>query len=207
MIWKRTIASQMADARGFRTTITVEGGGAAFRVSGKTIEFPGFLRAYVEGSDNPESELADKETLLPALAENQLIQCRELEPHDHTTQPPARFTEASLTRKLEEMGIGRPSTYASIIETIQSREYVFKKGNALVPTWVAFSVVRMLEEHLPSLVDYEFTAQMEDYLDAISRREAEHLEYLNRFYFGNGDPGLKKKLQEKLSEIIPNAMI
>ncbi len=206
MIWKRTIASQMADARGFRTTITVEGGGAEFRVSGKTIEFSGFLRAYVEGSDNPESDLADKETLLPPLVENQLVTCRELEPHDHTTQPPARFTEASLTRKLEEMGIGRPSTYASIIETIQNREYVFKRGSALVPTWVAFAVTRLLEQHLESLVDYQFTAQMEDFLDAISRREAEHADYLHEFYFGNGKPGLKACLTAKEKEIDPRLM-
>jgi DNA topoisomerase-1 len=206
MIWKRTIASQMSDARGFRTTITVKGEGAAFRVSGKTIEFPGFLRAYVEGSDNPESELADKETLLPRLVENQLVTCRELTSHDHTTQPPARFTEASLTRKLEEMGIGRPSTYASIIETIQNREYVFKKGSALVPTWVAFAVTRLLEEHLESLVDYQFTAQMEDFLDAISRREAEHEDYLREFYFGNGKPGLKARVTAKEKEIDPREM-
>jgi len=206
MIWKRTIASQMADARGFRTTITVEGEGAAFRVSGKTIEFPGFLRAYVEGSDNPESELADKETLLPPLVENQQVACRDLKPHDHTTQPPTRFTEASLTRKLEEMGIGRPSTYASIIETIQNREYVFKKGSALVPTWVAFAVTRLLEEHLESLVDYQFTAQMEDFLDAISRRETEHADYLHEFYFGNGKPGLKARVIAKEKEIDPRMM-
>ncbi len=206
LIWKRTIASQMADARGFRTTVTVEGEGATFRVSGKTIEFPGFLRAYVEGSDNPDGELADKETLLPALVEDQVVACRELEPHDHTTQPPARFTEASLTRKLEEMGIGRPSTYASIIETIQAREYVFKKGSALVPTWVAFAVTRLLEQHLESLVDYQFTAQMEDFLDAISCGEAEHADYLQKFYFGNGTPGLKARVAAKEVEIDPRLM-
>ena len=206
MIWKRTVSSQMSDARGHRTTITIEGDGAVFRVSGRTIDFPGYLRAYVEGSDNPQAELADKETILPTVEKNQPVDCRKLEAHDHTTQPPARYTEASLTRKLEEMGIGRPSTYASIIETIQARDYVAKRGSALVPTWVAFAVTRLLEEHLASLVDYRFTAQMEDYLDAISRREAEHIEYLRRFYFGNGSPGLREQLNNKTKEIDPRLM-
>jgi len=206
MIWKRTIASQMADARGHNTTITIEGGGAVFRVSGRTIDFPGFLRAYVEGSDNPEAVLADQETLLPAVQPGQRVDCRELIPNSHTTQPPARYTEASLTQELETKGIGRPSTYASIIETIQARDYVFKKGKALVPTWVAFAVTRLLEEHFASLVDYQFTAQMEDYLDSISRREAEHIEYLNRFYFGNGQLGLKQQLAHKVKEIDPRLM-
>jgi DNA topoisomerase-1 len=201
LIWKRTIASQMVDARGHNTTVTIEGGGAVFRVSGRTIDFPGFLRAYVEGSDNPEAELADRETVLPSVEQGQPVDCRDLETVDHTTQPPSRFTEASLTRELEDKGIGRPSTYASIIDTIQAREYVFKKGNALVPTWTAFAVTRLLEEHFASLVDYQFTAQMEDYLDAISRREAEHIAYLQGFYFGDGDPGLKDQLDSKLAEI------
>ena len=131
------------------------------------------------------------------------LRCDLLEPKDHTTQPPARYTEATLTRTLEEKGIGRPSTYATIIETIQARDYVFKKGNALVPSWTAFSVVRLLEDHLPSLVDYEFTAQMEDLLDAISRREAEHVHYLHDFYFGDGSPGLKRRLEHKEKEIDP----
>ncbi|HHK40811.1 MAG TPA: type I DNA topoisomerase, partial [Planctomycetaceae bacterium] len=174
LIWKRTIASQMADARGHRVTITIAGGGAEFQVSGKTIDFPGFLRAYVEGSDDPDAELADQETLLPRVREGESLEVLGFEPKSHTTQPPPRYSEASLTRTLEELGIGRPSTYAAIIDTIQARDYVFKKGNALVPTWTAFAVVRLLEEHLPSLVDYQFTAQMEDYLDAISRHEAEH---------------------------------
>ena len=206
LIWKRTIASQMEDARGHRTTITIEGDGAVFRVSGKTIDFAGFLRAYVEGSDNPIAELADKETLLPALEQGQSVDCRRLDAKDHTTQPPARYTEASLTRRLEERGIGRPSTYASIIETIQAREYVFRKGTALVPTWIAFAVTRLLEEHFGSLVDYQFTAQMEDDLDAISRREAESAKYLREFYFGNGRPGLKSQVAEKTREIDPRLM-
>ncbi|MDA1052485.1 MAG: type I DNA topoisomerase [Planctomycetota bacterium] len=206
MIWKRTIASQMVDARGHNTTITIEGDGAIFRVSGRTIDFPGFLRAYVEGSDNPNAELADRETILPSVEEGQQVACRNLQANDHTTQPPARYTEASLTRELEDKGIGRPSTYASIIETIQAREYVFKKGNALVPTWTAFAVTRLLEDHLGSLVDYQFTAQMEDFLDSISRREAEHVDYLQNFYFGGAEPGLKATLASKTEEIDPRQM-
>ncbi len=183
LIWKRTVASQMADARGRRITITVEGDGAVFQAGGKTIDFPGYLRAYVEGSDDPEAELAENERLLPSVAVGESLTCRELEPKSHTTQPPARFSEASLTRALEELGIGRPSTYASIIDTILAREYVFKKGGALVPTWVAFAVAQLLEAHLPNLVDYRFTAQMEDDLDAISRGEAGHVDYLRKFLF------------------------
>lgn len=206
MIWKRTIASQMADARGRRMTITVEAEGAVFQVSGKSIDFAGFLRAYVEGSDDPNAELADKETILPAVEQGQLVRCDQLTAKDHTTQPPARFTEASLTQALEERGIGRPSTYASIIETILNREYVFKKGSALVPSWMAFSVAKLMTEHLPRLVDFEFTAKMEDDLDAISRGEAGHVEYLSQFYFGNGAPGLKKQLDHKIEEIDARAV-
>ncbi len=201
LIWKRTVASQMADARGRRMTITIEGGGATFSVSGKTIEFPGYLRAYVEGSDDPAGDLADREAVLPAVKEGDSILCRELTPKEHVTQPPARYSEASLIRMLEEMGIGRPSTYASIIETILYREYAAKRGNALVPTWIAFAVAQLLENHLPSLVDYKFTAQMEDDLDAISRGEAQHVAYLQKFYFGNGHAGLKKQLADKTDEI------
>jgi DNA topoisomerase-1 len=201
LIWKRTIASQMANAEGRRITITVAGDGAVFQVSGRTIDFAGFLRAYVEGSDDPEAELADKETLLPAVRNDEVVTCGGMNAKDHTTQPPARYTEASLTRALEERGIGRPSTYASIIETILRRQYVFKRGTALVPSWVAFSVSKLLQEHLPRLVDYQFTAQMEDDLDAISRGEAEHLQYLREFYFGDGTPGLKQQLENKVEEI------
>jgi DNA topoisomerase-1 len=201
MIWKRTIASQMADARGRRITIAVEGGEAVFQVSGKTIDFPGFLRAYVEGSDDPQAELADKETLLPKVERGQSVGCRGLEGKGHATQPPPRFSEAALTQALEEMGIGRPSTYASIIDTIQAREYVFKKGNALVPSWTAFSVVRLMEQHLASLVDYEFTAQMEDFLDAISRHEVQHRDYLREFFHGNDRPGLRQLVQDKIKEV------
>jgi DNA topoisomerase-1 len=206
LIWKRTIASQMLDARGRSITLSVAGGDAVFQVTGKTIEFPGFLRAYVEGSDDPEAELADQERLLPSVQIGDPLDCKELSEKSHATQPPARYSEASLTAALEERGIGRPSTYASIIDTILERKYVFKKGNALVPTWVAFSVCRLLEEHLPNLVDYAFTAQMEDLLDAISRREAEAVSYLQEFYFGNGNVGLKPQLDKKLQEVDPREM-
>jgi len=206
LIWKRTVASQMADARGRRITITLEADGAVFQVSGRTIDFPGYLRAYVEGSDDPKAELADKETLLPNVSLDEVVACRDLEGKSHVTQPPPRFSEAALTRALEEKGIGRPSTYASIIDTIQAREYVFKKGNALVPSWTAFSVVRLLEEHLSHLVDYEFTAQMEDFLDAIARHESEHLQYLHEFFFGNDAPGLRQRVEDKIKEIDARAV-
>ncbi|MEX0677223.1 MAG: type I DNA topoisomerase [Pirellulales bacterium] len=201
LIWKRTVASQMADARGKRITITVEGDGAVFQVGGRTIDFAGYLRAYVEGSDDPQAELAEQETILPAVAVGESLAPSALAPKSHTTQPPPRYSEASLTRALEEMGIGRPSTYASIIDTILAREYVFKKANALVPTWVAFAVAQLLTDHLPYLVDYQFTAQMEDDLDAISRGESGHVEYLHNFYFGDGKPGLKQLLADKTAEI------
>jgi DNA topoisomerase-1 len=201
LIWKRTVASQMADAQGRRMTITIEGDGAMFQVGGRTIDFPGYLRAYVEGSDDPQAELAEQDTVLPHVDVGESLACQDLETKSHTTQPPARYSEASLTRALEEMGIGRPSTYASIIDTIQARQYVFKKGNALVPTWVAFAVSQLLSDHLPHLVDYQFTAQMEDDLDRISLGEKAHLDYLNGFYFGNGQPGLKRLLADKAEEI------
>jgi DNA topoisomerase-1 len=201
LIWKRTVASQMADARGHRITVTIEGAGAEFQVGGKTIDFAGYLRAYVEGADDPEAELADKETILPSVKIGEVLDCKKLEPKSHTTQPPARFTEATLTRALEEMGIGRPSTYASIIDTILARDYVFKRSSALVPTWTAFAVSQLLQDHLPNLVDYQFTAQMEEDLDAISRGEQENLEYLRNFYFGNGDDGLKPHLEHKTEKI------
>jgi len=203
LIWKRTIASQMADARGRRIIVTIEGGDCVFQVSGKTIDFPGYLRAYVEGSDDPDAELADQERALPNVEVGEVLRCTALDAKQHATQPPGRYSEAALTKALEERGIGRPSTYASIIDTILARNYVFKKGGALVPTWIAFSVITLLEEHLGSLVDYQFTAQMEDDLDAISRGEQGYVEYLKKFYFGNGAPGLKKQLDHKVDEIDP----
>jgi DNA topoisomerase-1 len=159
------------------------------------------LRAYVEGSDDPEAELSEEERALPPVGQGDRLVVRDMQPKEHSTQPPGRFSEASLTKALEEKGIGRPSTYASIIDTILARNYVFKKGTALVPTWTAFAVVKLLEEHLANLVDYEFTAQMEDDLDTISRGEREHVDYLHRFYFGDGKPGLKRQLEHKVEEI------
>ena len=157
-----------------------------FQASGRTIEFAGYLRAYVEGADDPEAELEDRETLLPPLEEQQSVRCAELRPSGHTTQPPARFTEASLVKELEERGIGRPSTYVSVIETILARDYVFKKGTALVPTWKAFAKVQLLERHFAHLIDYDFTATMEEALDAVARGEGEAEKWLDSFYFGNG---------------------
>jgi DNA topoisomerase-1 len=206
LIWKRTIATQMADARGHNITLTVEGNGATFKATGKTIEFAGFLRAYVEGSDDPDAVLADRERLLPRVGVGESLSGRSFDAKSHTTQPPPRYSEASLTKRLEGDGIGRPSTYAAIIDTILRREYVFKKGNALVPTWVAFAVIKLLEDHLGRLVDYEFTAEMEDDLDAISRGEKEQTAYLSRFYFGNGQPGLKRDLEDKIKQIDARAV-
>ena len=157
----------------------------------------------MEGSDDPDTDLSDRDVVLPQVAKGEMLSCEDLELKGHTTQPPNRFSEATLTRALEEMGIGRPSTYASIIDTILAREYVFKskRGNMLVPTWTAFAVANLLESHLPDLVDYKFTAEMEDSLDAISRGEADPIEYLKKFYLGNSHPGLKQLLSNKVSEI------
>ncbi|MGB0597991.1 MAG: type I DNA topoisomerase [Rubripirellula sp.] len=210
LIWKRTVACQMADAKKQRMSITIEGGDATFTASGTSIVFEGFLRAYVEGSDDPEAELANRDKLLPQVNQEDPLSAETLDPKSHTTQPPARFTEASLTRTLEEKGIGRPSTYASIIGTItdERRNYIVKKGSALVPTWRAFSVTRLMEEHFGTLVDYEFTAELEDFLDSISRNEVGREEYLKKFYFGDnsGDKhnvGLQGRLKQKLEEIDP----
>jgi DNA topoisomerase-1 len=210
LIWKRTIACQMADAKKQRVSITIEGGGTTFTASGTSIVFEGFLRAYVEGSDNPEAELANREKILPNVTEQDPLTAQALDPKSHTTQPPARFTEATLTRTLEEKGIGRPSTYASIIGTItdERRNYIVKKGTALVPTWRAFSVTRLMEDHFGPLVDYEFTAELEDFLDSISRDEVGREEYLKKFYFGDASSdrhnvGLKSRLAEKLEAIDP----
>jgi DNA topoisomerase-1 len=210
LIWKRTVACQMADATKQRVSIAIEGGGAIFTASGTSIVFEGFLRAYVEGSDNPDAALAERETILPQVQQGDRLIATSLDAKSHTTQPPPRYTEATLTRTLEEKGIGRPSTYASIIGTItdERRNYIVKKGTALVPTWRAFSVTRLMEEHFGTLVDYEFTAELEDFLDSISRDEVGREEYLKKFYFGDDSQdkhnvGLKARLAEKLSEIDP----
>ncbi|MDP6762080.1 MAG: type I DNA topoisomerase [Planctomycetota bacterium] len=199
LIWKRTMACQMADARGHKMKLKIGDGEAVFQASGKTIDFPGYLRAYVEGADDPDAELADKETVLPDVAEGQAVELDGLEPKSHTTQPPARYTEASLVKELEAKGIGRPSTYATIIDTILQRKYVVKQGSALVPTFVAFAVVKLMEQHFEELVDVQFTARMEDDLDAISLGEKEALPYLRRFYFGeDGHQGLKDLLESDI---------
>ncbi|MGZ4188700.1 MAG: type I DNA topoisomerase [Actinomycetota bacterium] len=206
LIWKRTVASEMADARGQSVQVRLaatasDGRDAEFAAAGKTITFPGFLRAYVEGADDPEAELENQETILPPLAEDDRLDAVALEPKGHDTQPPPRFTEATLVKTLEEMGIGRPSTYASILDTIENRGYVFKKGTALVPSFTAFAVVTLLEQHFGDLVDYAFTARMENELDDIANGDQESNPYLSRFYFGNGDTGLKEMVTERLGDI------
>ncbi|MCJ7726274.1 MAG: DNA topoisomerase, partial [Acidimicrobiia bacterium] len=206
LIWKRTVACQMADAVGESVSVRLgataaSGRDAEFGTSGKIITFPGFLRAYVEGSDDPDADLEDQERRLPPLAEGDPLQNDSLEAKGHETKPPNRFTEASLVRRLEELGIGRPSTYASIIQTIQDRGYVFKKGTALVPSFTAFAVVSLLEGHFGDLVDFSFTARMEDDLDKIAGGTEEMVPWLTRFYFGNGHPGLKRAVSEGLGDI------
>lgn len=194
LIWKRTVASQMKDATG--NSVTVKIGGAAadgrdaeFSASGKTITFHGFLKAYVEGADDPNAELDDRERRLPQVAEGDALSAEEITVDGHATKPPARYTEASLVKELEEREIGRPSTYASIIGTILDRGYVFKKGTALVPSFLSFAVVNLLEKHFGRLVDYDFTAKMEDDLDRIARGEAQSVPWLKRFYFGESASG------------------
>ena len=190
LVWKRTVASQMRDAAGLRTNVRITAdagpdGEAAFQTSGKVITFPGFLRAYVEGSDDPDADLEDQERVLPPLRVSQQLDARSLDPKGHETQPPARWTEASLIRELEERGIGRPSTYASILQTIQDRGYVWKRGSALVPTFVAFAVVNLLEQHFPDLVDLNFTARMEERLDEIAEGTRDSKPWLRTLYFGD----------------------
>jgi DNA topoisomerase-1 len=203
LIWKRTLASQMADAVGKTVSVRIEaplargragaGDGASPEVgtthwaaSGRTITFPGYLRVYVEGSDDPDADLDDRERLLPDLAVGQVLPDPAIDPVGHTTQPPARYTEASLVKRLEELGIGRPSTYASIMQTIQDRGYVWKKGQALVPSWSAFAVVQLLERHFAAEVDYSFTARMENDLDEIATGSRARVPFLQAFWFGNG---------------------
>jgi DNA topoisomerase-1 len=192
LIWQRTVASQMKDATGESVSVRVAGTStsnerAEFGATGKVINFYGFLKAYVEGADDPTADRDDRERRLPPLAESDPLDVLRLAPAEHSTRPPARYTEASLVKELEDREIGRPSTYATIIGTILDRGYVFKKGTALVPSFLAFAVVTLLERHFGQLVDYEFTARMEDVLDEIARGEAERVPWLRRFYFGDGD--------------------
>ena len=198
LIWQRTVASQMADARGTTLSLRITGTAAelgqnrevGFSATGRTLTFPGFLKAYVETVDElAGGEADDAERRLPHLTPGQQLDAIELTPDGHSTNPPARYTEASLVKALEELGIGRPSTYSSIIKTIQDRGYVHKKGSALVPSWVAFAVTGLLEQHFGRLVDYNFTAAMEDELDAIASGNEQRTNWLNNFYFG-GDHGV-----------------
>ena len=221
LIWKRTVASQMADAKGQTATVTIEVGptaaGAAtpagasvkvagtiaeFTASGTVITFRGFLAAYEEGHDEERNaEDAPGEAKLPPLTEGQALDLANLEAKGHETSPPPRYTEASLVKRLEELGIGRPSTFASIISTILDRGYVTQRGQALVPSWVAFSVVRLLEEHFGDLVEYDFTAEMEDDLDQIAAGEADRVDWLSSFYFGSDKHRGLRQVVDNLGEI------
>ncbi|EFQ79907.1 MULTISPECIES: type I DNA topoisomerase [Corynebacterium] len=197
LIWKRTVASQMADAKGTSMKVTVAGTAATdkgsydveFSATGRTITFPGFLKAY--GADDAKGDKKG-ETRLPHLEEGRALTAKEVSAEGHSTNPPARYTEASLVKKMEDLGIGRPSTYASIIKTIQDRGYVVSRGNALVPSWVAFAVVGLLEENFTELVDYDFTSSMEDELDQIATGIEDGTAWLNGFYFGNAEANEQK---------------
>jgi DNA topoisomerase-1 len=202
LIWKRTVATQMAEARQTHITVLVEVDNAVFRASGKRIDFPGFFRAYVEGSDDPDAALEDREVLLPRLNTGDALNCSELEAIGHETQPPSRFTEASLVKVLESEGIGRPSTYATVIGTIIDRGYVRLVNNSLVPTFTAFAVTSLLEQNFPDLVDVHFTARMEQTLDEISTGEVDWLPYLKEFY--QGDSGLEHQVQDREAHIDPS---
>ncbi len=228
LIWQRTLASQMADATGVTVSVrlmaptvdrsTGEKVDCEFAASGTTITFPGYRAVYIASKEERGDDAADSERLLPALTVGDVVPIAEITPNGHTTSPPARYTEASLVKKLEDLRIGRPSTWASIIQTIQDRGYVWKKGQALVPTWTAFAVIRLLEEHFDALVDYDFTASTEQDLDEIARGDRQKDQWLKRFYFGHVDEetppitaeagsaddellGLKRLVEENLDEI------
>lgn len=204
LIWKRTIATQMAEAHLRLTTVEIRVDNAEFRASGRRVLFPGFFRAYVEGADDPAAALDDQEALLPALSSGEEVQCKALEPVRHDTKPPARYTDATLVKALESEGIGRPSTYATIIGTIQERGYVRKVGKQLIPTFTAFAVNHLLERHFPSLVDLAFTAQMEQVLDEIAEGKQQGPPYLRSFYLG--DNGLAQQVKAKEQEIDPRTI-
>ena len=212
LIWKRTVASQMADARGRRMQVRLggkatDGREALLNASGRSIDFPGFLRAYVEGRDDPQAALEDRETLLPPLREGERVTAADPDPSGHETQPPARYTEASLVQSLEGAGIGRPSTYASIIGTIQDRGYATKKGQALTPTWTAFATSALLEGHFGNLVDYDFTARMEEDLDDIAGGRQQRAPYLRSFFLGEGGGmGLRPLIETQMDAIDPRAV-
>lgn len=201
MIWKRTIASQMAEAKKLSVSVRIGAEDAVFAATGNRIIFPGFLRVYVEGKDDPEAALEDKEVLLPPLAEGDRLELVSLEPDRHETKPPARYTEASLVQRLEKEGIGRPSTYATIISTIYERGYIRRQGTSLVPTFTGMAVVQLLEEHFDDLVDYGFTSSMEAALDQIAYGEKDNKAYLKEFYFG--PEGLREEVEQREAEISP----
>ncbi|MCS7024099.1 MAG: type I DNA topoisomerase [Bryobacteraceae bacterium] len=203
LIYKRTVACQMADARGTNTVVTIEAGDATFRASGKTIEFAGFLKAY-QVSEDEEGE--EKDRHLPRLAPGDSLRCEKAETLDRKTQPPNRYTEGSLIRELERLGIGRPSTWASIVELVLNRSYAFKKGNALVPTFTAMAVIGLLEQYFTHYLDYSYTARLEDDLDAISRGESDPLTYLRNFYYGENDRGLRALVAMGEREIDPRVI-
>ena len=201
LIWKRTVATQMAEARQMRVSASILGDGVEFRARGNTLEFAGFLRAYVEGSDDPEAALEDREVILPPLEAGDSVEAVELRPDSHETRPPARYTEAALVKALEEQGIGRPSTYATIVDTIRQRGYVADRDRQLVPTFIAFAVTGLLEAHFEDLVDPGFTSSMEKGLDAIADGEIDWREFLDDFYRGGN--GFEDRLEKRESEIDP----
>ena len=201
LIWKRTVATQMADARQTQITVQIQVEDAGFRASGKRIDFAGFFRAYVEGSDDPSAAIESQEVILPTMRVGDHPNCRNLEAIGHETQPPARYTEASLVKTLESEGIGRPSTYASIISTIIAKGYAQLVGNALIPTFTAFAVTDLLEKHFPEIVDPSFTSRMEQTLDDIATGEVQWLPYLREFY--SGEEGLEKQVKDRESQIDP----
>lgn len=206
LIWKRTIATQMAPARIAFTTVLIDtqagSDKAVFKATGKQILFPGFFRAYVEGSDDPSAELEDQDKPLPPLASSESLGCSKIDPLAHSTKPPARYTEASLVKELEKEGVGRPSTYAAIIERIQDIKYVVKEGNAMVPTFTAFAVVELLEKHFPDMVDIQFTSGMESQLDDIARGRVNRLTYLKSYY--EGENGLRTRVERQEALIKPS---
>jgi DNA topoisomerase I len=201
LIWKRTVASQMADAKKRSLAVRIKVGEARFAANGNTIIFPGFLRVYVEGSDNPDAALEDREVLLPPLEEGDTVKVVDLDAERHQTKPPARFTEASLVQQLEKAGIGRPSTYASIIATLYERSYIRRQDRALAPTFTGMAVVQLLENHFEELVEYSFTRNMENALDQIAWGKEDSLQYLQRFYFG--ESGLLTRVEARENEIKP----
>jgi len=199
LILKRTLASQMKPAKINQVTVTILNQQSEFRANGKTILFPGYMAAYVESTDRRNGNTEDKETILPKMEPNQSLNCESLKADEHSTKPPARFTEASLVKELEEKGIGRPSTFANIIDTIVRRTYVIRERNKLTPTFLGLAVTQLLENHFNSLVDDKFTATMEDGLDAISRGELDSLPFMKEFYFGSDNQnGLVNMLDDKV---------